>query len=195
MKPDAIIAKIKQYPIASGAGVLAVVLAVLLYLLGPRVEALESELSDLESELQTIETNAAQAVGLDIQVETVQKALDDITGRLIDRNAKAVNLDYFYSLERETGLTIVDVSQSNPVASAKPNPGKPQLNLYEAIGFRVVIDGGFRQVLKFLYELERGAHFTRIDSFNLAESSGGSPEAPPGVAATIELDMLGRKPK
>ena len=97
--------------------------------------------------------------------------------RLIRASDIGINQQYFYRLETESGVKLVDLRQG---ARGTPKGGTVP------ISFTVSAQGDYAQVLAFLRALENGAHFCRVQS----GSCSGPRKGP--VTVALNLELLGR---
>ena len=128
MNTEAIIARIKQYlkqyPLAVGSVVVSIIMIVLLSTRGSNVVNLETRRDDLEKKWSDMQQNDVRAVGMADHVNKIREVSSDIKDRLMVREQKAINYQYFYSLERDNGISLTRLSQSDVVVDKTP-PGKP----------------------------------------------------------------------
>ena len=189
MNTEAILSRIKQYPLAVGSVVLSILLIILLSTRGSNVANLETRRDDLEKKWSDMQQNDVRAVGMADHVNKIREVSSDIKARLMVREQKAINYQYFYSLERDNGISLTRLSQSDVVVDKTP-PGKPTLNLYSPIEYSVSISGPFRQVIQFLHDLEHGKYFTWIDNFSVSSTSQTEKG---GIQVSMTMDTLGEK--
>ena len=98
----------------------------------------------------------------------------------------AINQQYFYRLESETGVKLLDLRQ-NPVPAAKlgaKNGG------YLGVPYNISIQGTFPQVIAFLRRLEHGRHFTRFNTVSIAKSVGSEATADT-LTVALNIELLG----
>ncbi len=190
MNTQFIIAKIKQYPIAVGGGLVILILAVGIFLRKGKVPELEGELVTIEEQWKAIDFNNRQSTSFAEHMEKISAYGDEIQTRLMVREDKAINQQYFYGLEEDTGIAMNLLSQSDTLPPASPLPGKPNLSLYSPIEFSVGVSGTFNQVLDFLNQLEHGNYFTRIEGFSCGNVQGPDMDS---VQVSLKMDILGKK--
>ena len=83
-----------------------------------------------------------------------------ISDRMIQVGQLADNLQYFYRLESETGIKILDLRQN---AWNQPPKGAPK-TFFTPVGFQVNVQGEYPKLLDLLRRLETGEHYCRIIS-------------------------------
>lgn len=165
MNVDAIVAKLKRYPVAVGCVVVAVVLIGLLYLRGSHIPVLEDERNQLDQEWKAIVGNKLRSSDLKTHLEKLNVITDKIDGRLMAANSKAINYQYFYKLEESSGVKIGNLNQVG-ASGQRARTGTDVLELFEPIIFKVTAEGNFSQILTFLYELQYGKFFTSLNDFS-----------------------------
>ena len=191
MNPQVILAKIKQYPIAVGGVVFILVIGAAFFLRKSKTPELDGQRAKLESRWNAIQKNTGQSSGIAEDMEKVSDYSTEVISRLMVRDAKALNQQYFYGLEEQTGLTLSLLSQSNAPPPPRPAPGKPNITLYSPIEFSVNVEGTFSEVLDFLYRVEHGKYFTRIEGFST--SSSGDSDDDDQIQISLKMDILGQK--
>ncbi len=185
MDSEALLAKLKQYPIAVGGVVLAIVFGLLIYFRGGKIPELEAKQEDLDLRWKTIQTNAKQAVDINEDVSRMTQFAGEIDERLIDRDARAINYQYFYRLEESSGVSLTTLNQSASV----PAISVP-LSLTAPVEYAVAAAGTYPQILNFLYSLEHGRIFSRIETFSCTAASD---EEANNVKINLKMSILGTK--
>lgn len=176
-----LLALLKKHPIGSACGLLCVICAVLLYFRSSKIDESRTEYEAKSAEASSIMANVRNSEKLPAQVAEIQALAKELDGRLIRASQLAVNLQYFYKLEAETEVKLLDVRQG-----AMPRGTK---TLYTPIPFNVSVQGSFKQVLSFLQKLENGPHFCRFSSVVFSKQDAGT--GTPGVNLSVNLELLG----
>ncbi|MDI1250990.1 MAG: hypothetical protein PSV13_19165 [Lacunisphaera sp.] len=179
---------IKKHPIGFACGVVCLACAALLYFRGGKTEEYRAEYDAKSTEATRILANVRNSEKLPTQVAEIQVLAKEMESRLVRSGQLAVNLQYFYKLEAETEVKLVDVRQGNPP--------KGQKSLYAGIPFTVTVQGSFKQVLAFLQKLENGPHFCRFNAVVFAKQGGGGEggrtvAGDAGLNLNINLELLG----
>jgi len=190
MTSSDIFALIKKQPIGFTCGVISLICAGLLYLRSDKIDEYKSDYETKSAEAAKILTNVRNSEKLSAQVGEIQALSKELDSRLLRASQLAVNLQYFYKLEAETEVKLIDVKQNG-----LPKGGR---TLYAGIPFNVSVQGSFKQVMAFLQKLENGPHFCRFIAVNYAKSSGPSEGTRPaggadlsGLTITLSLELLG----
>lgn len=185
-----LIAKIKKQPIGFVCGLICVLC--LAWLFGFRSGALEArqqEFDAVASQAKLESSNVALAKTLPAEVTELQAATKELESRLVRAGQLAVNLQYFYKLEAETEVKLLDVRQNLPAKSNKPT-------IFIGVPYNVNVQGPYKNVMDFLQRLEKGRHFCRVQtaSFNKfgGSSEGGSQAAGGGITLALTLELLGQ---
>jgi len=192
MSVEEIMAKLKRYPVAVGCTVLAVVLIVALYLRGSRVSILEEEMKQIDQEWKAIGDNKSRAVDLKTHLEKLNVISEKIDERLMSANSKAINYQYFYKLEKSSGVRIGDLNQLNTIGQ-RAQTGAVELELFQPIVFKVTAEGKFKQVLTFLYGIQHGKYFTIIKDFSCNGIIGEDDEVQDLLNLSLTVQVLGVK--
>src|SRR5437868_926224 len=107
-----IITKIKKQPIGFVCGLICLLCAGWLYYRGGELEKRQAEYDAKSDEAKKMVSNVAASKTLPAEVAEIQMATKDLEGRLIKDGQLAVNLQYFYKLEAETEVKLLDVRQN-----------------------------------------------------------------------------------
>lgn len=175
----------KKHPIGVACGALAIVCAVVLYFTSDTLDEKKGVYEDTAKKEKAITTNVTNFASLPEQTEAVQHAVKDIEGRLIHASQLAINLQYFYRLESETGVKMTEVHQGNTTA---PRPGSGKA-AYTATSFAVNIQGTYKQVLDFIHRVENGQRIARFSSVSFTKASGEN-VAPDAFSVSMGIDFL-----
>lgn len=182
-----LIALAKKHPVSTVCLLLIVASGVTLYFRWDAAAQSQTVYDATAAEANKMIANVKNAPGLEEQVAEIQQLGKEIDSRLIKASQLAVNLQYFYKLEADTGVKLLDVRQNNP----RPRPGKPT---FIPIPFSLSVQGNHGQVMKFLNELQIGRHFCRITGTSFSKVGGVSSEGNTSpatqdlsLALTVEL--------
>lgn len=171
---------IRKNPISFGCGALSFLLAVGLYLRSEALPDAEAELTQKSAAAERIASNIKYSAQLKEQSDTLVAANTGIDGRVIRASQLGNNTQYFYKIESETGVKILDLRQTTASVT------KPAKGTFSPVGFVVTVQGTFPQVLDFLRQVESGTHFSRV----LTASCSGNPSsrnAPLTLGLSLEL--------
>lgn len=185
-----LLAMIKKQPIAFGCGLIVVACALMFYFRGEAVNEADELFRNKEDEAAKTEVNARNSSGLAEAVAEMQEAARLFEARLVRTPQLANNLQFFYRLEADTGVKLVDVRQ---LPLPPPRPGSPR-GAYVAIPFSANIQGSYAQVHDFLRRVEAGPHFLRITQLTLTKLTSGGEGAsanPDSMSVVLQLEMLG----
>lgn len=173
---------VKKHPITVACGVITILAVVGLYFRSGDFPEAEAELAQKSAEAERYALNIKYSAQLKEQLEAVVAANKSIEGRLTRASQQGINTQYFYKLQRETGVKLVSFAQA-PTAQAKA--GK---SAFIPVGFNVSVQGTFPQILDFLRQLESGTHYVRVMTANCASNvtARNSP-----LTLTLTLEMLG----
>lgn len=185
-----LLALIRKQPIAFACGLIIVACGIALFLRGETVASAQTLHDEKEKEFQKIDANVRNSAGLAEATAEMQEAGKQFDARLIRAPQLANNLQFFYRLENETGVKLIDVRQQ-PIPP--PKPGVPR-GAYSPIPFAVSVQGDYAQVHDFLRRVEAGPHFLRYNQVSLSKlaATGDARAASSGaMSATINLELLG----
>ncbi len=171
---------VRKHPVGVGCLLVIIACGALLYLRSGNIIASQAELDASSAQAAKMSANVRNANGLSEQLSEIQALSKELDSRLMKASQLAVNLQYFYKLETENEVKLVDVRQG-----AFPRNTK---TLYTGVPFNVSVQGPFTNVMNFLSRLQNGRHFCRINSANFtkAGASGGD------IALALNLELLGQ---
>lgn len=185
-----LLALIKKQPIAFGCGLVIVACGVALFMRSEAIDSAQAFYQEKEQEFQKIDANVRNAAGLPEATAEMQEAGKQFDARLVRAPQLANNLQFFYRLENDTGVKLIDVRQQSIPA---PKPGAPK-GAYSPIPFAVSIQGDYAQIHDFLRHVEAGPHFLRFNQVTVAKMAAAGDSraaASAAMSATINLELLG----
>ncbi|MGE9296215.1 MAG: hypothetical protein ACQKBV_08030 [Puniceicoccales bacterium] len=165
MNTEELIAKLKQYPLAVGCGVIVLIAAVLIFLRGGRLEVLETEYEEKLAKSELMSSNVNNAVDLEAHVTQINELVASVDSRLVDAEARPENYRYFLRLAENSQVNLTDQSTAKKaVAESSGN------SVYTTVTFDLVVSGEYKNVLRFLYNIRTGRYISRIDGMTMRPS-------------------------
>ena len=186
-----LLAMIKKQPIAFGAGLVFIVCLVVYYFEMDAVTDARTTFEEKDTQARRIAENVRHANGLAEQTAEMQELGKQFDARMVRASQLATNLQFFYRLENETGVKLLDVRQ-NPVA---PVRAKGPKSAYVAVPFSVNVEGTYPQILAFLRRVEAGPGFARFATVTVNKSvgpRGGEAMQSDRLTASFTVEMLGQ---
>lgn len=189
MNLESIKALVKKFPVGSSALVVGLIMLVALVVRYLDVDTLQETHDKTAAEGQRLASNISHASQLTEQTQVLEAANTVIASRLVNPSDLAINLQYFYKLEAETGVKLLDTRPVDSRAGAKA----AAKGLYTPVQYVVSLQGGYGRVLAFLRKLEHGTYFCRVISSSLSEAqadqdrSGGEKSSEMVMSLTVEL--------
>jgi Tfp pilus assembly protein PilO len=183
-----IIARIKKQPVGFTCVLICLLSAGWLYFRGGAIEERQKEYTAKAAEAAKFSSNVSLSKSQPEQLAELQAATKELESRLVRAGQLAVNLQYFYKLEAENEVKLLDVRQN-----ALPRASK---NLYIGVPYNVNVQGSYPNVMAFLQKLENGRHFCRVITATFTKASANN-EGPPQAGATpitlsLSLELLGQ---
>lgn len=179
-----LVALIKKHPASFACLLLCLAAGVVIYLRYGNISASQTELEAKSAEVAKMTANIRNATGLPEQVAEIQGHTKELESRLLKASQLADNLQYFYKLETENEVKLVDVRQNALPRSSKATA-------YVGIPFNVTVQGSYTQVMNFLNRLQNGRHLCRVNTANFTKvAAAGS--AGPRVNLSLNLELLGQ---
>jgi hypothetical protein len=179
---------IKKYPVGASAGLLALVMASALVFRHFDFAETQSAFDVSAAEGQKLEANIAYAGQLEEQLKALEEANKMIAGRLVNPSDLAINLQYFYKLEAETGVKLVD---TRPIDSRAPAKAAAK-GQYTSVQYAVTLQGSYARTLTFLRRLENGASFCRIISGSCTQAQAEQGKGSGETSMSLTVELLGR---
>jgi Tfp pilus assembly protein PilO len=177
---EEVMASIKKNPISVGSALLTVALLVVTYLHSGRGAELETELEEKSAEAAKLASNLKNAAQLKEQFDALLVAKTAIEARMIRAEDLPTNQQYFYKLEADSGVKLLDIRQST--GSRKDAKGA-----YQPTAFSLNVQGDYRQLLTFLRRLESGSRYCRV----LTTSCTTPSDRGPVLVMSVNLELLG----
>lgn len=170
----------RRNPFAITCSLLALLLWIGNYFIWHR----HSELTGSHQTLQRSGEDMLQALTnhgrITSELNSVKEALARIGQNLIHEGDLPENMGYFYQLESSSRLRLEALNQ---LSSQPPPADQP----YKTVPFTLRTTGSYRQVLRFLRELETGPRLFKIQTYAFTQAGNAAGESagplPPGRAA------------
>lgn len=175
-----ILTLLKKHPVGFGCGLLSIICGILLYLRSGNITVSQAELQASSAQATKMIANVRNASGLPEQLAEIQALGKEVEGRLMKAGQLAVNLQYFYKLETETEVKLLDVRQG-------AGPRNPK-TLYMGVPFNVSVQGPYSNVMNFLNRVQNGRHFCRINGATFAKVG----ETGDTMTLALTLELLGQ---
>ena len=172
---------IRRNPIGVAAVAVALALGGWIWFRGDDVPALEEDLSRRQADALRLGNNVKYAAQLNEQLAALQTANREIDSRVVRAGQVGANTQFFYQLERETGVKLKDL-RPGPV----PVPVKGAKSPFIPVAFSLSADGSYGQLLDLLRRIESGPRYARINSASLAVSLANR-NSPLSLSLSVEL--------
>lgn len=172
-------ALVKKNPIVAICGVLSLAILVGMYLRAGVMDEKNLDLEKKSTDGARYTQNVTNAVQLKEQHDALVAANEAIEARTIRASNLGINQQYFYKLESDSGVKLLELRQGarvTPAANAK----------YSPLGYSLTAQGDFTQIVSFLRALENGTHYCRV----ITASCTGGRRGP--VTLTLNLELLSR---
>jgi hypothetical protein len=188
------IAAVKRNPIGFLCGALSVAFAVTLYVRDEEIPGAEAEMALRTADRDRVALNIKYSVQLTEQSDALNTSVKEIESRLIRPSELGTNTQYFYTLEKLTGVKITDLRQSTFSAIGAVTSGavaaRASKGTFSPVGFSIGAQGTLPQILDFLRHLENGSHYCRV----LTSSFVGNPSSRnPIITVSLNLELLGQQ--
>lgn len=180
----------KKYPVATVSAAVAVIVLAGFFFRSSTISDLRANLEAKSAEAQKQSTNISYSAQLDEQLNALREANKQISGRLVNPQELAINLQYFYKLETETGAKLISASP------ATLSQGRPQVfkTGFKPVPYTISVQGSFFQIVSFLRRLEQGSSYCRIiaASCSPTQEEGQDKGEPSAIALNLSIEILGK---
>lgn len=185
-----LLALLKKHPVAFAAGFIAIGCLAWWYLTSDTLDTARNDFETKEREARKMSDNIRHAAQLEEQTAELKDAGRQLESRLVRASQLATNLQFFYRLEAETGVKMLDARQQ-PIPTPRANAPR---TLYVGVPFSVSVQGNYAQILDFIRRIEAGAHFSRFTNLTVSKAAAGSGDSAAiaeALNATFTVEMLG----
>ena len=184
MTSQELLAGVKKNPTSFVCAIASLAIIAAIYFRGELIPQAETALMQKSGESEKLRINIQYSAQLKEQTDAVVEENKQIESRIVRASQLGTNTQYFYKIESETGVKIIDLRQNTPATAAtKPNTGT-----YMPVAFTVSVQGDLRQVLEFLRQIENGAHYARVLT---ATCSGNTSNRAAPLVLALTLELLG----
>ncbi|MFA6288685.1 MAG: hypothetical protein WC661_14980 [Opitutaceae bacterium] len=180
----AIVSLVKKNPILAACIVVGLGLAVIIYARSGSDAEQQSELDRKTEEGKRYHANLANSAQLTDELQAVTEANRLVRERAVNPADLAKNLQYFYRIEAETGVKFIDLRQLGSGGAASTGT-KRVASVYIPVNYTISVEGEFSKIITFLRNLERGAHFYRLNTMTASEAAGST-------KLVLNIDLLGK---
>ncbi len=173
----------RRHPFVIICSAIAILLWVANYFIWQRQKELTANHQTLQRSGEDMLQSLTNLSRITTELATVKEALTYIQEHLIHEGDLPENMGYFYQLETASRIRLQSLNQ---LSSMPPPPDQP----FRTVPFTLRTSGSYRQVLRFLRELETGPRLYRVQTYALGQ---GLPEAPGaesgGPQSAVSLDI------
>jgi hypothetical protein len=188
MNFGAIKSVIRKYPIGTVSAVLALVMSGALALRHMELAELQTAFDNAAAEGQRLAANVSHAGQLDEQLNALEVANKAISERLVNPPDLAINLQYFYKMEADTGVKLLDTHPVDATVASK----SAAKGIYTPVQYVVTLRGRYVQTLTFLRKLEHGVFFCRVISGSCGQAQSEQDKGGGDTTMSLTVELLGR---
>lgn len=173
----------RRYPFIIACSVIAIVLWVANYFIWERRQELAVGHQNLQRSGEDMLQSLTNHSRITSELAAVKEALTFINSHLINEGDLPENMGYFYQLETSSRLRLQALNQ---LSSMPPAPEQT----FKTVPFTMRTTGSYRQVLRFLRELETGPRLFKVSTYSFSHGSalpGSSDGALVALDITIEV--------
>jgi hypothetical protein len=184
MSNEELVAFLRKNMISVACVIVSIGIGFVLYYRSDMLPDAEKILAQRTQQGELLAANIEDAGQLKEQHAALTAANEAILSRMVRVGHLAENMQYFYRLESDTGTKLVNPRQVpwNPPAK---NAAK---TFFTPVGFAVVAQGDYGQLVDLLRRLENGEHYCRVVTCTLrplTEQRGGQ------LSLSLTLELMG----
>jgi len=179
---------LKRYPIGVICGLVGAIMIGAIYVRSNRVDELGAQSKQAEEQGRKLLGEIRNATSLVDQYAALSAKTKDLESRLVRGSERALNQQYFYRIESDTGVKEISLQPTSSGAEPRRGDGR----LYSGIGFTVTVEGDYRQILDFVGRIESGQYFYRLISASaIRRGELGQAGSASRIALSLNLELLG----
>jgi hypothetical protein len=179
---------LKSQGIAIIAGFVAILLLGAAYWRSSTIAEQEVRWQSMTRQIAVMDANVRHAHGLQEQVEQLEASLQKMETQLFDPDARALNTNFFYQLERDANVRVVQARQGSYQAGSSSSH-------YATVEFVLVVEGDFASLLGFMQKLYSVNAFIAPNRWDLQPATRRGVDANDASLYTLGLTVrvLARK--
>jgi Tfp pilus assembly protein PilO len=159
----------RRHPFVIVCSALSILLWVANYFIWQRHQALAASHQTLQRSGEDMLQSLTNHSRITAELATVKEALTYIEQNMIHEGDLPENMGYFYQLETASRIRLQALNQLSSMPSPPEQP-------FKTVPFTLRTSGSYRQVLRFLRELETGPRLYKVQTYAL---QGGGPATAP----------------
>ena len=194
---DKLLHFLRRFPFASGVGLIAIILLVILGLRYSVLPDAEQLLDEVQRDVTVMTRNIENGRNLEEQAAQLSEWVELVESRVIRRQDRAINSAYFYDFENRVPIAVTGLVQREDLpgrftAPRGRNVTDPwALQTFEEISFQMEAVGRLNELLHLLYLLRTADKLLRLGNFSLGIDQAVNPAV---LKLEIDLRVLARKP-
>lgn len=172
----------RRHPFVIICGAVSILLWVANYFIWQRQQELAASHQTLQRSGEDMLQSLTNHGRITAELATVKEALAYIEQNLIHEGDLPENMGYFYQLETTSRIRLQALNQ---LSSMPPPPEQP----FRTVPFTLRTAGSYRQVLRFLRELETGPRLYKVQTYSLAQGAPPIDSATEAGAVTLDITI------
>lgn len=141
----------KKNPGLVFAGAAIFVILAVIYFRYDEIGSHEARLAEMQQNLAKLQRNVVNSAQLERQLAEIRKINEEIASTVLRPAELARNLQYFYTLESDHGVKLLDLQQQAVVAPVRGAAA----SIYAPMRFTVNVAGDYEQLLKLMRQVEK----------------------------------------
>jgi Tfp pilus assembly protein PilO len=178
-----LLAFFRRYPFVIVCSAVAILLWVANYFIWQRRLELDAGHQSVQRNGEDMLQSLTNHGRVTTELAAVKEALAFIDQHLVNEGDLPENMGYFYQIESASRLRLQALNQ---LSSMPPPPDQA----FKTVPFTLRTSGSYRQVLRFLRELETGPRLYKIQTYALTQGPAQAGSDTASVTLDITLEVL-----
>jgi hypothetical protein len=176
MKTTGFIKWLKGHAFVVGSAALGLVFAGLAAYRYSDAMLIDDETSNSQQKIESMRRNARNALTLGDDLKRLNRYSDRVAASLMNPEAKAVNLAYFYEVGSRCQVKVLHAEQRSvaDVQGDKKVKTTPELTSFSRIQFDIGIEGPYASILAYVDSVRTDHPFMRVESLAIRPSTAAT---------------------
>jgi len=186
-----IVEHIKKHPFLLVSSLVLIVLISIGLARSSHLAQLSDLKTELEIELNKINSNVKYSKDIEQDNQALEKIVNSINEHLFISDEQATNIDFFYSFEDSVDIAISEVKQVSRANPRYSDKGPDGLKIYSVIDYDITINGTFKNILRFFYEIHLIDNIMKVADVQIQINSQGDDQNS-NLIANIRVTVLAK---
>ncbi len=180
-----LLAFFRRYPFVIASSAIAILLWVANYFIWQDHKELSAGHQSLQKSGEDMLQSLTNHGRITAELGAVKEALAFIESHLVNEGDLPENMGYFYQIETASRLRLQALNQ----LSSMPAPAE---HAFKTVPFTLRTSGSYRQVLRFLRELETSPRLYKVQTYSLTQGAAPGADESSSVTLDLTIEVLAR---